>query len=132
MLKFLPCLLSFSRSASATGSEQNLHNQFHHWVPRRKSKKKDWLIRKCSAVWSQRNIFMEKRSKFSYTAHKHMGTRERWKGCRVINLSSEISTPLWSAGCIVCIRCFQNGILIRNQFVSVSQSDVRTVMWPEL
>lgn len=58
---------------------------------RSKKKKSDWLIRIRSAAWSLRNTQMEKEG--NCHIHKHMGTRGRWKGCRVINLSAEISTP---------------------------------------
>lgn len=42
-----------------------------------------------------------------------------------------IYSPSGAQG-VVCIRRLQKGILIRNQFVSVSHSEVCTVMWPEL
>lgn len=91
-------------------------------------KKSDWLIRIHSTGWSLRNSNMEEKEMYIYSTQ----TRGDRRAAEWSIYHQKYPLPSGAQGVVVCIRCLRKGILIRNQFVPVSQSEVCTVMWPEL
>lgn len=112
-----PCLFSFNWSKFQQQAKSR--NQIYHSMQR-----------------SPRDLY-KKRVKLSFTQTR--GDKEKMEGLQ----SNEMRTKKYQfiiryihspsgAQDEACIRCLQKGILIRNQFVSLSRSEVCTVMWPEL